>query len=176
MSSAVELALVGATVYPDPFTQPLRDGVVLVKDATIVAEISTCKRTLTPTLALWKHTMRHDRISMQHKIVESAVDQLQAWRDCGGSVLFGTDFGAVGAAPDDEYALMVRAGMDFREILASLTTVPAEQFGVAKERGRVAAGLRADLAVLHGDPSDNIFALTSLRYTLRDGKVIYRAA
>lgn len=145
-------------------------------DRAILAQISKRKPALVPTLMLWKETMRHDRISAQRKIVETALDQLRAWRDCGGDVLFGTDFGAVGAFPGDEYALMARAGMGFREILGSLTTAPAERFGFANERGRVSVGFRADLAVLQGDPDENLFALTSVRYTLRDGNVIYRAA
>jgi len=36
-------------------------------------------------------------------------------------------------------------------------------------------GLQADLVVLQGDPAKDIRALTSVRYTLRAGKVIYRA-
>ena len=67
---------------------------------------------------------------------------------------------------------MVEAGMSFRQILASLTTAPAEQFGESNQLGRIAAGLQADLVVLKDDPSKNIRALTSLQYTLRAGKVI----
>jgi imidazolonepropionase-like amidohydrolase len=71
---------------------------------------------------------------------------------------------------------MAEAGMSFRQILASLTTAPAERFGESQEVGRVAVGLRADLAVLKDDPSRNIRALAAVQYTLRAGKVIYRAS
>ena len=37
-------------------------------------------------------------------------------------------------------------------------------------------GFRSDLAVLKNDPSKNIQALTDVQCTLRDGKIIYRAA
>ena len=57
--------------------------------------------------------------------------------------------------------------MSFREILASLTTAPAERFGKSKELGRVAPGLRADLTVFK-----DVF--TDVKYTLRDGKITYR--
>jgi len=71
---------------------------------------------------------------------------------------------------------MAQAGMTFLQILASLTTAPAEQFGSTNKLGRIAAGLQADLVVLNQDPSRNIRALTSVQYTLRAGKVIYRAS
>ncbi len=38
----------------------------------------------------------------------------------------------------EEYVLMARAGMSFRQILATLTTAPAAKFGESKETGRIA--------------------------------------
>jgi imidazolonepropionase-like amidohydrolase len=70
---------------------------------------------------------------------------------------------------------MAEAGMSFRQILASLTTAPAERFGDSKQLGRIAPGLQADLVVLKQDPSTNIRALTAVQYTLREGKIIYHA-
>jgi imidazolonepropionase-like amidohydrolase len=90
-------------------------------------------------------------------------------------VLFGTDLGAADYDPTEEYALMAEAGMSFRQILASLTTAPAERFGESARRGRIAAGLQADLVVLRDDPSEDIGALTAVEYTLRGGRILYRA-
>ncbi|MGC1614733.1 MAG: amidohydrolase family protein [Candidatus Acidiferrum sp.] len=75
-----------------------------------------------------------------------------------------------------EYVLMSEAGMSFRQILASLTTDPAERFGDADKLGRIAAGFQADLAVFRQDPSANIRALAAVQYTLRAGKIIYRVS
>ena len=71
--------------------------------------------------------------------------------------------------------MMAEAGMGFREILASLTTVPAERFGESRQLGRIAEGLQADLVVLKGDPSQDIRALADVQSTLRAGKIIYTA-
>ena len=131
---------------------------------------------LTPTLWIWKYYARHDRISTQEQIVNTSAGQLRAWVECGGTVLFGIDLGAVDPDPSEEYALMAESGMTFRQILASLTTAPAERFGEAGRLGRVAAGLEADLVVLNRDPAADIRALTTVRYTLRSGKILYRAA
>jgi imidazolonepropionase-like amidohydrolase len=144
-------------------------------DETLLAAMKEHRVALTPTLTLWKYYMRHDRFSAQEQVTNTEVAQLRAWLATGGEVLFGTDLGAVEYDPSDEYALMSQAGMSFHQILASLTTAPAQRFGEAEKVGRVAAGLQADLAVFEKDPAANISSLASLKYTLRAGKIIYRA-
>jgi imidazolonepropionase-like amidohydrolase len=144
-------------------------------DETILTEARERRVALTPTLTIWKDNARHDRLSAQEQIVDAALGQLRAWVASGGSVLFGNDLGAVDYDPTEEYVLMAEAGMTFQQILASLTTAPAERFGESRRLGRIAAGLEADLVVLEGDPAGDIRALADVRYTLRSGRVIYRA-
>ena len=145
-------------------------------DQTLLAAMKERRVTLTPTLTLWKYYMRHDRLSAQEKIADTEIAQLRAWLAAGGEVLFGTDLGAVEYDPSEEYALMAQAGMTFPQVLASLTTAPAERFGDANKLGRLAPGLQADLAVFHQDPAINLGALAHVKYTLRAGKIIYRPA
>ncbi len=90
-------------------------------------------------------------------------------------MLFGNDLGAVEYDPTEEYELMYRAGMSFQQILASLTTAPAERFGDSGRLGRIASGFVADLAIVEGDPSRNIRALANVRYTIRNGRIVFRA-
>src|SRR5947209_480741 len=143
-------------------------------DETLLATMKEHRVALIPTLWIWKWYARHDRRSAQDKIVNTEVGQLRAWAANGGTVLFGTDLGEVDPDPSEEYSLMGQAGMTFRQILASLTTSPAERFGESKQLGRVAEGFQADLVVLNDDPSKNIRALITVQYTLRAGKIIYR--
>jgi len=142
-------------------------------DETILSEMKAHRVALTPTLTIWKYYARHDRASMQDHIVKTETEQLRAWVSMGGAVLFGTDLGAVDPDPTEEYTLMTQAGMTFREILASLTTEPAERFGDSHRLGRIAPGFQADLVVLRGDPSRNIESLAAVEYTLRDGRIIH---
>jgi imidazolonepropionase-like amidohydrolase len=142
---------------------------------TLLMTAKEHRAALIPTLWIWKWYARHDRRSAQDKIVNTEVGQLRAWIANGGTVLFGTDLGATDPDPSEEYHLMAQAGMNFQQILASLTTAPAERFGRSKELGRVAVGFDADLVVLKDDPAKNIQALTAVEYTLRDGKIIYTA-
>ncbi|MGA7927879.1 MAG: amidohydrolase family protein [Candidatus Sulfotelmatobacter sp.] len=73
----------------------------------------------------------------------------------------------------EEFALMGEAGMSFRQILASLTTAPAERFGESARPGRIAPGFLADMVVLDEDPSKHVRAFAAGRYTVRDGRLIY---
>jgi imidazolonepropionase-like amidohydrolase len=145
-------------------------------DETILAPMKRAGVALVPTLKLWRHELRHDRTSARERFVGAGVAQLRGWLASGGVVLFGTDVGYMDDYdPSDEYALMAEAGMDFRHILASLTTAPAERFGESKRLGRIAAGFTADLVVLGEAPSKDVRAFAVVRYTIRNGKVIYKA-
>ena len=143
-------------------------------DPGVVKEMLDRRVAVIPTLTIWAYLQRHDRLSAQQQTKATTFGQLRAWLAAGGTVLFGTDAGAVPDDPSDEYALMAEAGLSFRDILASLTTAPAQQFG-DKDAGRLAPGLRADLVVLQADPARDVRALATVQYTLRAGKVVYRA-
>lgn len=141
-------------------------------DDEILSAVEDRTPGLTPTLYLWKFFARHDRASVQDRAVESCLKQVRDWRDAGGTVLFGTDLGAVDPDPAPEYALMFAAGMRFEQILDSLTTAPAKQFGDADRLGQIAPGFHADLVALNGDPTQDIGALADVRLTLRSGKLV----
>ncbi len=145
-------------------------------DASILTAMKERRVALIPTLTVWKYLLRHERISAQELSVNAAKEQLRAWVASGGTVLFGNDLGAVDYDPSEEYILMAEAGMSFRQILASLTTAPAERFGESQRLGRIAPGFTADLVVLGEDPSRNVRAFAAVRYTIRDGKLIYQAS
>jgi imidazolonepropionase-like amidohydrolase len=63
--------------------------------------------------------------------------------------------------------------MSFQQILASLTTNPAQRFGDSTHSGRIAKGMDGDFVVLRADPAQDAIAFSKVRYTIRDGKVIY---
>jgi imidazolonepropionase-like amidohydrolase len=143
---------------------------------SVLAAMKQARVALIPTLSFWRYQVRHERISAGDGLEVAAVGQLRSWVAAGGQVLYGTDLGWVTIYdPTVEYELMAKAGMTFPQILASLTTAPAERFGASSQLGRIARGLTADLTVLRADPSKDIRALTAVDYTIRDGKVIYRA-
>jgi imidazolonepropionase-like amidohydrolase len=144
---------------------------------SVLTAMSQARVALIPTLSFWRWQIRHERISAADAVEENAIGQLRSWVAAGGQVLYGTDLGWVTEYdPTGEYVLMAKAGMTFPQILASLTTAPAQRFGDFDRLGRIAPGLTADLTILRSDPSKDIRALSAVDYTIRDGKVIYRSA
>jgi imidazolonepropionase-like amidohydrolase len=145
-------------------------------DEATLAAMKTAGVSVVPTLQLWRHELRHDRTSQREGFLHAGVQQLRAWSALGGSVLFGTDVGYMDDYdPSDEYALMAEAGLSATQILAALTTAPAARFGDGAERGRVAAGLAADLVVLRRDPAQDAKAFADVCATIRGGRVLYQA-
>ena len=52
--------------------------------------------------------------------------------------------------------VMVESGLTPAEVLATATTVVADFLGLADEMGTVSEGKRADLVLLHGDPTEDL--------------------
>jgi imidazolonepropionase-like amidohydrolase len=90
-----------------------------------------------------------------------AVAAVGALRRAGVRILAGTDAPAPGLTHGlslhRELELLVRSGLTPLEALAAATSEPARAFGF-RDRGRVAAGLRADVVLVDGDPSADITA------------------
>ena len=126
---------------------------------------------LIPTLSLFAKTVPNPTLAA--RLVESGVDQLKAFSDNGGSILFGTDVGFTTIYDTSlEYELMHRV-LSERQVLASLTTNPAQYFKAAK-KGKIETGFDADLVVLDGDPVADVRNLAKVATTIRSGQVIYQ--
>ena len=106
--------------------------------------------------------------------MQRGVNELKSFFDQGGTVLFGTDVGYTQHYDTtEEYVLMAKSGMTWRDILASLTTNPATFFK-AGHTGEIAEGNDADLVVLRADPAKDVRNFAKVDYTIRAGKVIYK--
>ena len=94
-------------------------------------------------------------------------------QSAGITVLAGTDANTEPLVParppygeslHDELELLVAAGLSPAEALRSATTAPARVFGLT-DRGSVTPGLRADLVLIEGDPTQDITATRNIRET-----------
>jgi imidazolonepropionase-like amidohydrolase len=133
---------------------------------------------LAPTLKLW--AWEGERAGRPPDAVrafqQAGVRQLADFAGAGGRVVFGTDVGYMADHdPADEYRLMAEAGLDFRAILASLTTTPARLLGKEAESGALMVGRAGDLVVVEGRPDRGIEALGDVRATVRDGTVVFQS-
>jgi imidazolonepropionase-like amidohydrolase len=141
----------------------------------LVERLKLAHMALIPTLTLWHVESRGDSPEQFEKRMNTVVlPQLRAYSEAGGQILFGTDVGYIEQFDtSEEFVWMSRAGMSFQQILASLTTNPAERFGYATHSGRIAPGMDADLVVLSSDPVHDVTAFSKVRHTIRGGKLIY---
>ncbi len=143
-----------------------------------VARLKADDVALVPTLTLFDSELRREGVPepVVKRFVDTAQQQLKAMAAGGGQILFGTDAGYIDVYDTHlEYQLMAAAGMDWRQILASLTTAPAQRFGQSALRGRLVEGFAGDLVVLRTDPRVRPDAFAEVRMTVRDGRVIYDA-
>jgi imidazolonepropionase-like amidohydrolase len=92
-------------------------------------------------------------------------------RAAGLTIVAGTDANNETGAPfspphgtslADELGLLVDAGLTPAEAVRSATTLPARTFGL-NDRGVIAAGRRADLLLVDGEPTVDIGAIRNVR-------------
>ena len=133
------------------------------------------KMAIIPTLKLHKWELQRAGYSTENNLlINTAVQQLRSFAKAGGEILFGTDVGYMADySPEEEYILMGKAGFDYLQILAALTTTPAKRFGRDKQTGRVAVGMDADLVLLSADPAIDVKHFVEVRYTIRNGRFIF---
>ncbi len=130
---------------------------------------------LAPTLSLWRVEMDRSGApaEFRERFIGSGAEQLRAFAAGGGEVLFGTDVGYIPEQDaDEEVGRMAAAGMDWRAVLASLTSAPARRMKDGS-RGTLAVGAPADLVLVEGDPRVAIEALTRVRATWVAGKSVF---
>jgi imidazolonepropionase-like amidohydrolase len=144
--------------------------------SSFAQRLTAAHMALTPTLTLWDVESKKFNTSPDEveKGIGKAGQQMKTFSQAGGQILFGTDVGYIEQFDtSEELAWMSRAGMSFEQILASLSTNPAERFGYSTHSGRVAQGMDADLVILREDPAQDVKAFSKERHTIRGGKVVY---
>jgi imidazolonepropionase-like amidohydrolase len=107
----------------------------------------------------------------------NALKNVAVLNAAGVRVLAGTDAGnpgtAHGASLHGELALLVRAGLTPAQALHAATAAPAAAFAL-RDRGRIAAGQRADLVLVEGDPTQDITATRRIVGIWKNGFTVNR--
>ncbi|MGA8221661.1 MAG: amidohydrolase family protein [Candidatus Acidiferrales bacterium] len=145
-------------------------------DDGLIAQMKMHHMGVTPTLQLWISEAKAggDTDEEALKFADAGAQEMGAYARAGGQILFGTDVGYTNEySPQREYELMARGGLTPMQILASLTTAPAERFGEAGRRGRIAVGMDADFVVLAFDPTRAVSNFARVCATYREGRPIY---
>ena len=92
----------------------------------------------------------------------------------GVGILAGCDTMIAGFCVHDELAAMVRGGMTPLAALQTATLNPAKYFSLAKTRGSVAPGQRADLVLLDANPLADIANVQAIRSVVVAGRLLDR--
>lgn len=91
----------------------------------------------------------------------------------GAKIVAGTDAGALGVGHGDmwrEISLLVECGLPASTALYAATGLAAQAVGMEQEIGTVAAGKRADLIVLAGNPLLDIKCIKNVMKVFKEGK------
>jgi imidazolonepropionase-like amidohydrolase len=92
----------------------------------------------------------------------------------GLKTVFGTDAvaGAHGRNAEELIYRVEVGGQSGLDAVTSATSLAAESLALGDEIGRIAPGFAADLIAVEGDPSEDIEALSRVRWVMRSGRVV----
>jgi len=141
----------------------------------LIARLRKHNMALIPTMTLFEVEARKfgESASDLAQAITMITNEVKSYSAAGGQILFGTDVGYTDAFDTTEEYRLMSAALDWRQILASLTTAPARRFGFAAHKGRIAVGMDADLVLLNADPAQDPKAFARVRDTIRAGRVIW---
>jgi imidazolonepropionase-like amidohydrolase len=141
----------------------------------LIARMRKHNMALIPTMTLFEVESRKSKAPPEilAQAIAMITSEVKDYAAAGGQILFGTDVGYTDAFDTTEEYRLMAAVLDWRKILASLTTAPAQRFGFSAHKGLIAVGMDADLVLLDADPAQDPTAFARVRDTIRGGRVIW---
>ncbi|MBP2634957.1 MAG: hutI 2 [Firmicutes bacterium] len=133
--------------------------------------------TLVPFERMWAYGRIHKTKTLPAHGIEAVYLRHQAMvkraYQNGARIVAGTDAGALGVGHGDmwrEAALLVECGLPAVAAIHAATGLSAQAIGMEQELGTVAAGKKADLLVLDGNPLAKISCLKNVVQVFKAGK------
>lgn len=136
-----------------------------------------------PRVAPWLSQAQKQSLLMADKDVQpkffpNALATIEALHKAGIPIVAGTDAPneatAHGVSLHEELQVLMQAKFTPHEALEAVTALPAKIFRLG-DRGQIAAGYRADLLLVDGDPTQNIGETLSISRIWKNGYEINRA-
>jgi imidazolonepropionase-like amidohydrolase len=139
-------------------------------DAKLLSSAISKNMAMIPTLKMFTTTVTKDPHYM-----DPICAEVQQFHQLGGTLLFGTDVGYMtDYSTEGEYVELGKSGLDWKTVLAMLTTNPAARMGVSASKGSVSPGKLADLTILDTDPADGLTNFARVRAVVRSGRVVWQ--
>jgi imidazolonepropionase-like amidohydrolase len=139
-------------------------------DARLLSSAISKNMAMIPTLKMFTTTVTNDPHYMDPMRAE-----VHQFHQLGGTLIFGTDVGYMtDYSTESEFAELGKSGLDFKTVLAMLTTNPAGRMGVSDSKGTVTAGKLADLTILDADPSADLTNFSGVHDVVRSGKLVWQ--
>ncbi len=166
----------------DVITHSLQDRLL---DAKTLAAIKAGGTSITPTLAVYEpvkpgqaaRDASDPRYAQTFQKFDYALANAKALHDAGVTIGLGTDAGMPGTQHGTstlhEMELLVRAGLTPTEALVAGTSASARLMDQISDRGIIAAGKRADLVLIKGEPWKDIADVRKIDRVLIDGKLVF---
>lgn len=177
---------VDAAVTAEMVETMKHQGVFVVPTASVIANLyakssaamitdhETIKQSLTAADRR-NLTSQYPLAKSKPEVIERLRGNIKMLHDGGVRILAGTDApnpGTIhGASIHHEMQWLVMAGLTPSEALVSATSLPAKCFNL-EGRGRIAAGMRADLVMVAGDPTLDIRNTMNLEGVWKNGRPI----
>jgi imidazolonepropionase-like amidohydrolase len=157
------------------FVMPTLSVLASITDQSAGRDLACDPRVEAKLPRAWLDNLSQTFHTMPQQNFAVALSTVAALHRAGVDVLAGTDAATLsvpgvanGASLHDELRLLVLAGFSPTEALRAATALPADRFGLT-DRGRIQAGLRADLVLVDGDACVNIGDTLSVRAVWRQG-------
>jgi imidazolonepropionase-like amidohydrolase len=139
-------------------------------DARLLSTAIGRNMAMIPTLKMFSTTVTTDPHYM-----DPICAEVQQFHQLGGTLLFGTDVGYMtDYTTEGEFIELGKSGLDWRIVLAMLTTNPAARMGVSDSKGAVTPGKLADLTILDADPADDMKNFSRVHAVVRSGRVVWQ--
>jgi imidazolonepropionase-like amidohydrolase len=141
-----------------------------------VAQGTICVPTLSILQLGEQMAKEHPRPDGRKQEYALARDSVVAMREKGVPILAGSDSNSLPAMPHlhgesswDEMELLADAGMSPLEVLQASTVLVAKYFSL-HDRGSIKPGLRADLVLVEGNPTDQIGDIRKVKHVWIEGE------
>ena len=139
-------------------------------DANLLKRAIDKNMAMIPTLKMFTTTVTSDP-----KYMDPMRAEVNQFHQLGGTLIFGTDVGYMtDYTTDREFVELGTSGLDWKTVLAMLTTNPAARMGVADSKGTIAPGKLADLTILSADPASALTNFSRVQAVVRSGRVVWQ--